>query len=178
MLHAYEVRPHRDKRGVDLISDVLPFGRLWYGESDAVSNAWRGSGSKQRKENEKMKTVILITVLLVTYVTLKIAFSWLGWAFQRRKIARLDRLDQADNGNRLRSYYLEMQSAEQEIIAKWRGEFPRGTDGKVVRELAWRCLLCIEQNPSVMKERKTTGKNSIAAMRVRNPDRSPGRIDG
>jgi hypothetical protein len=29
----------RDKRGVDLISDVLPFGRLWYGESDAVSRA-------------------------------------------------------------------------------------------------------------------------------------------
>jgi hypothetical protein len=25
--------------GVDLISDVLPFGRLWYGEPDAVSNA-------------------------------------------------------------------------------------------------------------------------------------------
>ena len=26
----YEVRPRKDKRGVDLISDVLPFGRLWY----------------------------------------------------------------------------------------------------------------------------------------------------
>jgi hypothetical protein len=25
-----EVRPRSDKRGVDLISDVLPFGRLWY----------------------------------------------------------------------------------------------------------------------------------------------------
>jgi hypothetical protein len=25
--------------GVDLISDVLPFGRLWYGEPNAVSNA-------------------------------------------------------------------------------------------------------------------------------------------
>jgi len=35
----YEVRPRKDKRGVDLISDVLPFGRLWYGEPDAVSNA-------------------------------------------------------------------------------------------------------------------------------------------
>ena len=28
-----------DKRGVDLISDALPFGRLWYGEPSAVSNA-------------------------------------------------------------------------------------------------------------------------------------------
>jgi hypothetical protein len=27
------------KRGVDLISEALPFGRLWYGEPDAVSNA-------------------------------------------------------------------------------------------------------------------------------------------
>ena len=38
-MHAYEVRPRKDKRGVNLISDVLPFGRLWYGEPDAVSNA-------------------------------------------------------------------------------------------------------------------------------------------
>jgi hypothetical protein len=30
-----KVRPRKDKRGVDLISDVLPFGRLWYGEPDA-----------------------------------------------------------------------------------------------------------------------------------------------
>jgi hypothetical protein len=28
------VRPRRDKRGFDLISDALPFGRLWYGEPD------------------------------------------------------------------------------------------------------------------------------------------------
>ncbi len=38
-MHLYEVRPRRDKRGVDLISDALPFGRLWYGEPDAISNA-------------------------------------------------------------------------------------------------------------------------------------------
>jgi hypothetical protein len=37
--HAYEVRPRKDKRGVDLISDALPFGRLWYGEPNAVPNA-------------------------------------------------------------------------------------------------------------------------------------------
>jgi hypothetical protein len=28
--HIYEVRPRKDHRGVDLISDALPFGRLWY----------------------------------------------------------------------------------------------------------------------------------------------------
>ncbi len=37
--HAYEVRPRKDKRGVDLISDALPFGRLWYGEPNAANNA-------------------------------------------------------------------------------------------------------------------------------------------
>jgi hypothetical protein len=37
--HLYEVHPRKDKRSVDLISDALPFGRLWYGEPNAVSNA-------------------------------------------------------------------------------------------------------------------------------------------
>jgi hypothetical protein len=37
--HIYEVRPRKDKRGVDLLSDVLPFGRLWYGEPKAISSA-------------------------------------------------------------------------------------------------------------------------------------------
>jgi hypothetical protein len=36
-MHVYEVRPRKDRRGVDLISDALPLGRLWYTEvSDAV----------------------------------------------------------------------------------------------------------------------------------------------
>jgi hypothetical protein len=34
------VRPRKDKRGVDLISDALPFGGLWYTEvRDAVEYA-------------------------------------------------------------------------------------------------------------------------------------------
>jgi hypothetical protein len=38
--HVYEVRPRKDKRGVDLISDALPFGDLWYLEvSDAIDYA-------------------------------------------------------------------------------------------------------------------------------------------
>jgi hypothetical protein len=36
--HVYEVRPRKDKRGVDLISDALPFGRLWYAGPNAVAN--------------------------------------------------------------------------------------------------------------------------------------------
>ena len=37
--HIYEVRRRKDKRGVDLISDALPFGRLWYDGPNAVTNA-------------------------------------------------------------------------------------------------------------------------------------------
>ena len=37
--HVYEVRPRKDKRGFDLISDALPFGRLWYGGPEAAANA-------------------------------------------------------------------------------------------------------------------------------------------
>jgi hypothetical protein len=39
LMHVYEVRPNEDHRGVDIISDALPFGRLWYGEPNAVANA-------------------------------------------------------------------------------------------------------------------------------------------
>jgi hypothetical protein len=37
--HVYEVRPRKDHRGVDLISDALPFGRLWYSGPDEINNA-------------------------------------------------------------------------------------------------------------------------------------------
>lgn len=36
--HVYEIRARKDYRGVDLLSDVLPSGRLWYGKPDAISN--------------------------------------------------------------------------------------------------------------------------------------------
>ena len=39
-MHLYEVRPRKDYRGVDLISDALPFGVLWYTKlDDAVEYA-------------------------------------------------------------------------------------------------------------------------------------------
>jgi hypothetical protein len=44
--HVYEVRPPKDHRGVDLISDVLPFGRLWYNTPDkAIGYAMHSSRS-------------------------------------------------------------------------------------------------------------------------------------
>ena len=40
MMHVYDIRPRKDHRGVDLISDGLPFGRLWYEKpGDAVGYA-------------------------------------------------------------------------------------------------------------------------------------------
>ena len=38
-MYVYEVRPRKDKRGFDLISDTLPFGRLWHDGPNAVTNA-------------------------------------------------------------------------------------------------------------------------------------------
>ena len=38
-IHVYELRPRKNHRGVDPISDVLPFGRLWYDGPDAAANA-------------------------------------------------------------------------------------------------------------------------------------------
>jgi len=38
-VHVYEIRPRKDHRGLDLISDVLPFGRLCYDDPNAISNA-------------------------------------------------------------------------------------------------------------------------------------------
>jgi hypothetical protein len=37
-MHVYEVRPRKDRRGVDFISDALPFGRLWYGFTGSRQN--------------------------------------------------------------------------------------------------------------------------------------------
>jgi hypothetical protein len=97
-----------------------------------------------------MKAVVTVIVLLATYVALKVAFNWLSEALWRRKIDRLDRLDGMDNGNRLVSYFLEMDAAKEQIIAKWGGEFPCGIDGKVVRELARKSLYCMRK-PSLQK---------------------------
>jgi hypothetical protein len=39
MMHVYEICPRKDKRGVNLISDALPFSPLWYAEPNATGNA-------------------------------------------------------------------------------------------------------------------------------------------
>jgi hypothetical protein len=50
-LHVYEVRPRQDRRGVDLISDVLPIGRLWYAGPNAASNAIGSAMHRSRSHN-------------------------------------------------------------------------------------------------------------------------------
>jgi hypothetical protein len=37
--HVYEIRPRADKRGVDLISDALPYSPLWYRGLNAIGDA-------------------------------------------------------------------------------------------------------------------------------------------
>jgi hypothetical protein len=49
--HTYEVHPRKDHRGFDLISDALPFGRLWYGEPNAVENAIGYAKHRSRSHN-------------------------------------------------------------------------------------------------------------------------------
>jgi hypothetical protein len=39
--HIYEVRPRKDKRGVDLISDALPFDHLCRGKRNQSCNQLR-----------------------------------------------------------------------------------------------------------------------------------------
>jgi hypothetical protein len=53
--HLYEVRPRKDKRGVDLISDVLPFGRLWYAGPNAVMNAIGYAEHRSRSHDAEIR---------------------------------------------------------------------------------------------------------------------------
>ncbi len=52
-MHGYEVRPRKDYRGVDLISDALPFGKLWYGEPNAINNAVNCAGGERFEKASK-----------------------------------------------------------------------------------------------------------------------------
>jgi hypothetical protein len=38
-MHTYKIRPRKDYRGVDLISDAQPFGGLWYRGPNAIKDA-------------------------------------------------------------------------------------------------------------------------------------------
>ncbi len=66
-MHAYEVRPRKDKRGFDLISDALPFGRLWYGGSEAVSHAVAYAQFYSRSHNAVVRVYDAIGNVIETH---------------------------------------------------------------------------------------------------------------
>jgi hypothetical protein len=120
-----------------------------------------------------MKTVLIIVALLIAYGIIRLVFflvfGFLRVTLKRRKIAKLDRLDRMDNGNRLRNYMLELDAMKQAILDKWPGQFPPGDEGRLVQQLASDSLMCISQNPrvlsKVLSERRSNeaGVNSLAA---------------
>jgi hypothetical protein len=65
--HIYEVRPRRDHRGVNLISDALPFGRLWYGEPNAVANAISYAKFYSRSDGAVIRVVDSAGIVIETY---------------------------------------------------------------------------------------------------------------
>jgi hypothetical protein len=56
-MHVYEVRPRKDHRSVDLISDALPFGQLWYGEGNSRSRKGERSGLLTRMATESVSSL-------------------------------------------------------------------------------------------------------------------------
>lgn len=102
-----------------------------------------------------MKTILTIVVLIIAYAVMRLVlwyvFGTVRVALKRRKIAKLDRLDRMDNGNRLRTYFLEMEQMQQRILDKWPGQFPPGDEGRLVQQLASDCILCMQQNPRVIR---------------------------
>jgi hypothetical protein len=54
-LEIYEVRPRADHRGVDLISDVLAFGPLWYAGPNAISNAIKYAKFSSRSHDAEIR---------------------------------------------------------------------------------------------------------------------------
>jgi len=50
-MHFYEVRRRKDHRGGDLLSDVPPYGRLWYAGPDAIGNAINYAKFRSRSHN-------------------------------------------------------------------------------------------------------------------------------
>src|SRR6266480_7594853 len=52
---AYEVRPRKDHRDVDLISGALPFGALWYVEPNAIANAVEHAKFRSRSHHAAIR---------------------------------------------------------------------------------------------------------------------------
>ena len=66
-MHVYKVRPRKDKRGFDLISDALPFGRLSYGEPNAISNAIGYATQYSRSHNAVIRVYDAAGTVIATH---------------------------------------------------------------------------------------------------------------
>src|SRR5262245_1571991 len=87
-MHVNEVRPRKDHRGVDLISDVLPFGRLWYDTPDnAIGYAMHSSRSHDAviRVYEELRSAVSVEMYGASSVTVlakledpKVAVLWDG----------------------------------------------------------------------------------------------------
>jgi len=73
--HVYEVRPPQDNRGADLISDALPFGRLWYAEPDAVSNAIGYAKFYSRSHDAVIRVFGEAGNVIITYASRQPSFA-------------------------------------------------------------------------------------------------------
>ncbi len=65
--HVYEVRSRKDRRGFDLISDALPFGRLWYAQPNAVSNAIGYAKQRSRSHNAVIRVYDELGSVIATH---------------------------------------------------------------------------------------------------------------
>jgi hypothetical protein len=75
-MHVYEVRPRKDKRGgVDLISDALPFSRLWYAEEGAISNAVGYAKHRSRSHDGVIRVYDDAGNVIVTYASRQSPFA-------------------------------------------------------------------------------------------------------
>ena len=103
-----------------------------------------------------MKIILILIAAIIAYGIIRLVvwfvFGFVRVTLKRRKIAKLDRLDRMDNGNRLWNYFLELEQAKQEILDKYPGQFPPGVYGEAVKELAWDCILCTRQNPTAIAQ--------------------------
>jgi hypothetical protein len=61
-MHVYEARPRKDKRGFDLISDALPFGRLWYDDPDATMNAISYAKFRSRSHDAVIRVTMTLAI--------------------------------------------------------------------------------------------------------------------
>src|SRR5438094_9313235 len=60
-------RPRKDNRGVDLISDALPFGRLWYAGPNAVANAIGYAGHRSRSHHAVIRVYDVVGDVIETH---------------------------------------------------------------------------------------------------------------